>query len=160
MNVDYEMLGQQFAALAGNETDRLSLSAIFVALIYSGMPDVNWLGLYIVRGGELVLGPFQGLPACVRIPLGQGVCGTSAQHNETMRVDDVHEFGGHIACDPASRSELVVPLVSGGEVVGVLDIDSPQDARFSTADQSGVQKLCTQFVAVLESHGESLQEFI
>jgi len=160
MTVDYEMLANQFDALAAGERDRLALSANFVALLHAELNDINWLGLYILRGDELVLGPFQGLPACVHIPLGQGVCGTAAANNETQRVADVHAFPGHIACDPASASELVVPLASAGEVIGVLDIDSPNAARFTAEDQSGVEMLCQRFVKALSTTGETLREFI
>jgi GAF domain-containing protein len=160
LTTDYTLLGRQFDALAEGESDRLALAANFVALLYSAMDDINWLGFYIRRGNELVLGPFQGLPACVHIPLGQGVCGTAAVSMETQRVDDVHAFDGHIACDPASRSELVVPLVSGGEVVAVLDIDSPAAARFSMEDQAGVEQLVSGFVAALEADGRPLTGFI
>lgn len=160
MTPDYTLLGKQFDALAESENDRLALAANFVALLYSAMDDINWLGFYIRRGDELVLGPFQGLPACVHIPLGQGVCGTAAASMKTMRIDDVHAFDGHIACDPASNAELVVPLVSGGEVVAVLDIDSPSAARFSAEDQAGVEELVAAFVAVLEAHGKPLTGFI
>jgi len=160
MSVDFDMLGRQFAAMAETEHDRLALCANFVALLYAEMPDINWLGLYIRRGDELVLGPFQGLPACIRIPLGRGVCGTAAAKGQTLRIDDVHAFDGHIACDPSSNSELVVPLVAGGEVIGVLDIDSPRMSRFSTADQAGIETLCQLFVGTLESHGRLLPGFI
>ena len=160
MTIDYTLLGRQFAALAESETDRLALAANFVALLYSAMDDINWLGFYVRRGDELVLGPFQGLPACVHIPLGQGVCGTAAAAMESLRIDDVHAFDGHIACDPASKSELVVPLVSNGEVVAVLDIDSPTAARFSADDQAGIEELVKRFVAVLEAHGRPLAGFI
>lgn len=160
LKVDYRLLARQFDALAEGEQDRLALSVNFVALLYAAIPDINWLGLYIVRGDELTLGPFQGLPACTHIPLGQGVCGGAAQRQTTLRVDDVHAFDGHIACDPASASELVVPLISGGSAVGVLDIDSPQPARFTEHDQSGVEFVCSRFVATLESHGTPLAGFI
>jgi GAF domain-containing protein len=123
--------------------------------LYAGIPEINWLGLYVLRDKELVLGPFQGLPACVRIPLGQGVCGTAAGQRETLRVDDVHEFAGHIVCDPESRSEIVVPLSMHGELVGVLDIDSPKPSRFSAADQLGVELLCKTFMqSLLEGSGK------
>ena len=160
MTTDYTLLGKQFDALADAESDRLALAANFVALLYSAMEDINWLGFYVRRGDELVLGPFQGLPACVHIPLGQGVCGAAASSMETQRIDDVHAFDGHIACDPASNSELVVPLISDGEAVAVLDIDSPSGARFSAEDQAGVEQLVSAFVAVLESHGKPLKNFI
>lgn len=160
MTTDYEMLGRQFAALAETDQDPLALAANFVALLYAEMPRVNWLGLYVRRGDDLVLGPFQGMPACVRIPFGQGVCGTAAKDRKTLRVDDVHEFDGHIACDPASNSELVVPLLSGNSVFAVLDIDSPEKSRFSQADQDGIETLCGIFTRALEAGGRPLSEFI
>lgn len=159
-STDYELLARQFDAMSESEPDRLALCANFVALLYSAMTAINWLGVYVRRGDTLVLGPFQGLPACVRIPLGQGVCGTAAARQETLRVDDVHAFEGHIACDPASSSELVVPLVSDRKVFAVLDIDSPLHARFSAADQAGVELLCARFVAALATNGRPLDEFI
>ena len=159
-STDFDLLARQFDALSESEHDRLALSANFVALLNSAFEDINWLGLYIRRGDELVLGPFQGLPACVHIPMGQGVCGTAAAQAETLRVDDVHAFDGHIACDPASNSELVVPLISGEQVIGVLDIDSPQHARFTAADQAGAELLCHRFVRALEAGGRPLDEFI
>jgi len=149
MTTDYEMLGRQFDALASGDGDRLALAANFVALLHAELADINWLGIYVRRGDELVLGPFQGLPACVRIALGKGVCGTAAADNRTLRVDDVHEFDGHIACDPASNSELVVPLCVRGEVVGVLDIDSPTPRRFTADDEAGVESLVGRFVAAI-----------
>ncbi len=145
-SVDYESLGAQLEALLHDETDVLANSANFVGLVYNALPDVNWLGIYVLRDEELVLGPFQGNPACVRIPIGQGVCGTAARDSKTIRVADVHEFDGHIVCDPASRSEVVVPLVAGGRLLGVLDIDSPLPARFSEQDQRGVESLCEVFI--------------
>jgi len=144
--VDYESLAAQLEALLHDESDALANSANFVGLVYNALPDINWLGIYVMRGEELVLGPYQGNPACVRIPIGQGVCGTAARDRKTMRVADVHEFDGHIVCDPASRSEVVVPLVAGGRVLGVLDIDSPLPARFSGQDQRGVESLCEVFI--------------
>ena len=146
MTVDYELLCRQLESLAEADGDPLALSANFVALLHSALPDINWLGIYVARGDDLVLGPFQGLPACVRIPFGQGVCGTAAKNSETQLVHDVHEFDGHIACDPASNSELVVPLIKAGKVIGVLDIDSPLPARFTAEDQAGVESLCASFV--------------
>jgi len=155
MSVDYQSLNSQLAALIADEKDALANSANFVGLLYAGIPDINWLGLYVLRDQELVVGPFQGLPACVRIPLGQGVCGTAAEQMETLRVDDVHDFAGHIVCDPESRSEIVVPLSIQGELIGVLDIDSPKPSRFSAADQLGVELLCKTFVQSLpEGSGE------
>ena len=141
----YALLNSQISALIGEETDSLANVANFVALLFNALSDVNWLGVYVLRGGDLVLGPFQGQPACVRIALGSGVCGTAAASKTTQRVPDVHAFPGHIACDPASRSELVVPLVIDGNLVGVLDIDSPTMDRFSAADQAGVESLCATF---------------
>ena len=143
---DYESLRDQLEALLHDESDALANSANFVGLVYNALPDINWLGIYVMRGEELVLGPFQGNPACVRIPIGQGVCGAAARDRKTMRVADVHEFDGHIVCDPASRSEVVVPLVAGGRLLGVLDIDSPLPARFSEQDQRGVESLCDVFI--------------
>lgn len=160
MTTDYELLDRQFAALVDDETDLLATSANFVGLLFAELPDINWLGIYVRRENELVLGPFQGLPACVHIPLGQGVCGTAASAMQTQRVDNVHEFAGHIACDQNSRSELVVPLIANGEVFAVLDIDSPHNARFSASDQVGVEKLCDRFVQKLLSMKANLRDFI
>lgn len=153
---DYELLLQQLQALLAGEDDLLANASNFVALLHSSLPQVNWTGIYVLRGGELVLGPFQGLPACVRIPLGQGVCGTAARDRLTQRVDDVHRFAGHIACDPASKSELVVPIETGGTLLGVLDIDSPLPARFSSRDQQGIEALCAEFAARLDPSGRFL----
>ncbi len=146
MAVDYQLLNRQLAELIAGENDALAVSANFVGLLFGEIPEINWLGIYVLRGDELVLGPFQGKPACVRIPVGQGVCGTAAASMQTQRVDDVHAFDGHIVCDPDSRSEIVVPLSVNGKLVGVLDIDSPNHARFSEADQAGVELLCDTFV--------------
>lgn len=151
MNVDYELLGKQLDGLGETDSDPLALSANFVALLYDALPAINWLGIYVARDRDLVLGPFQGLPACVRIPFGDGVCGTAAASRQTQRIEDVHQFEGHIACDPASNSELVVPLVIDDEVIGVLDIDSPQKARFTGDDQAGTEMLCEKFVALIRS---------
>ncbi len=139
---DYKLLSSQVRSLLGDETDALANAANFVGLLYNALDDINWLGIYVLRGDELVLGPFQGQPACVRIPIGKGVCGTSAEKRQTLRVPDVHDFPGHIACDAASRSELVVPLLIDGDLVGVLDIDSPSLDRFSADDQRGVEECC------------------
>ncbi len=116
------------------------------ALLYHGLPDLNWAGFYFAQGRELVLGPFQGQPACVRIPWGIGVCGTAAARGETVLVPDVHDFPGHIACDPVSQSELVVPLVEGGKVTGVLDLDSPRLHRFNEDDRAGCEHLVAIFL--------------
>lgn len=142
---DYELLNSQVLALLADEPDALASAANFVALLNSAIDDVNWLGLYVLRGEELVLGPFQGNPACVHIELGKGVCGTAAATRATQRIADVHAFAGHIACDAASRSELVVPLIVNDALIGVLDIDSPSIDRFSSIDQAGVEKLCATF---------------
>ncbi|MDH3305542.1 MAG: GAF domain-containing protein [Gammaproteobacteria bacterium] len=142
---DYRLLDSQLSALLNSEPDALASASNFVAMLYNAMDDVNWLGIYVLRKHDLVLGPFQGKPACVRIELGHGVCGTAAATLATQRVDDVHAFEGHIACDPDSRSELVVPLIVNGELIGVLDIDSPSAARFSEVDQRGIETLCATF---------------
>lgn len=142
---DYALLKSQVLALLGNEPDALANASNFVGLLHQAMDNINWLGIYVLRGDELVLGPYQGLPACVRISLGEGVCGTAAANLETQRVADVHEFPGHIVCDAASRSEIVVPLVIDGRLVGVLDIDSPSVARFDAQDQAGVESVCAAY---------------
>ena len=138
---DYRLLRQQAQALLEDEDDPITNAANLSALIYHGVDRLNWVGFYLMRDGELRLGPFQGQPACTRIPVGRGVCGTAAQTRATQRVDDVERFPGHIACDAASRSELVVPLLAGDELVGVLDIDSPERGRFTPADQTGLEAL-------------------
>ncbi|MEM8683873.1 MAG: GAF domain-containing protein [Pseudomonadota bacterium] len=146
---DYTLLASQLDALIDGETDALANAANTAALLFNNLDDLNWAGFYILRGDELVLGPFQGNTACVRIGMGKGVCGTAAQTRETQRVADVHAFEGHIACDAASRSEIVIPLISGGRLYGVLDLDSPIPDRFSEADQAGLEALCETFVARL-----------
>ncbi|MDZ7644095.1 MAG: GAF domain-containing protein [Woeseiaceae bacterium] len=148
-DVDFDLLASQLDALLDGEPDALANSANFVALLWHALPEINWLGIYVLRGDELVLGPFQGKPACVRIPLGKGVCGSAAAERRTQRVADVDAYPGHIACDAASRSELVVPLYAGESLVGVLDIDSPVRDRFDTADEAGVELLCGRFSAWL-----------
>jgi L-methionine (R)-S-oxide reductase len=142
---DYKLLDSQLIALLADETDALASASNFVALLYNAMNDVNWLGIYVLRDAELVLGPFQGKPACVHLDLGSGVCGTAAATTATQRIADVHQFEGHIACDADSRSEIVVPLVCLGELIGVLDIDSPTVDRFSALDQQGIETLCATF---------------
>jgi len=142
----YRDLGRQLAALIAGEPDRVANAANMAALIYHGLPDLNWAGFYFTQEHELVLGPFQGQPACVRISWGNGVCGTAAARAETVLVPDVHEFPGHIACDPVSLSELVVPLIEGGRVTGVLDLDSPKPARFDDADRIGCEHLVQVFL--------------
>jgi GAF domain-containing protein len=135
----YRELQQQLTGLFADETDGLANAANLSALLYDALPGLNWVGCYFLRGSELVLGPFQGKVACVRIALGRGVCGTAAQQRETIVVPDVHEFPGHIACDAASRSEIVVPLVRGEQLFGVLDLDSPELGRFDAEDVVGLE---------------------
>ena len=142
----YRELVQATEALIGDETDALANLCNAAALVYHALPGINWAGFYLMRGSELVLGPFQGQPACIRIALGRGVCGTAAVRRETIVVPDVHAFPGHIACDAASRSEIVVPLVSEGELVGVLDIDAPEPDRFDELDRAGLESLATVLV--------------
>ena len=149
---DYQRLAQQLRALLEGEADLIANAANTAALIFDALPGINWAGFYFVRGGELVVGPFQGKPACVRIALGRGVCGTAAAERRTLVVPDVHAFPGHIACDAASRSEIVIPLIAGEALLGVLDIDSPQPARFDAADAAGLEHLAQLFVAA-GSHG-------
>src|SRR6187431_2984263 len=147
----YDELARDLAALLSGERDFIANAANTAALIYDALPGLNWAGFYLYKSGELVLGPFQGKPACVRIAIGKGVCGTAAARRETVVVEDVHAFPGHIACDSASNSEVVIPLVKGSELLGVLDLDSPKHARFGAADQEGLEALAKIFV-------ESLQE--
>lgn len=148
-DTDYTLLQQQAEALVADEPDALANVANLCALLYQALDDVNWAGLYLLRDGELVLGPFQGLPACVRIPMGAGVCGTAAASGEVQRIADVHAFPGHIACDAASNSEIVVPLYRGETLIGVLDIDSPVTDRFSATDETGIVALARLFERVL-----------
>jgi L-methionine (R)-S-oxide reductase len=149
----YGDLAQQIDGLLTGETDFTANLANAAAAIYHALPALNWAGFYLLRGQQLVLGPFQGKPACVRIPVGKGVCGTAAQRRKTVLVSDVHEFPGHIACDSASRSELVVPLIHGETLIGVLDLDSPLLARFDAHDQAG----CEALVAIIVRHLGSAQ---
>ena len=137
--LDYCSLAKALRALLSDTPYPVASMANAASLLYGALSDINWLGFYLTEGDRLVLGPFQGKPACVEIPLGRGVCGTAAARNKTLRVDDVHIFDGHIACDTASRSELVIPLRHGDRVVGVLDSDSPSLARFSEEDVSGLE---------------------
>ncbi|MGR4893906.1 GAF domain-containing protein [Stenotrophomonas sp. LARHCG68] len=145
----YAQLLAQARALVHGETDRIANAANLSALVYHALPQLNWVGFYFYDGTELVVGPFQGLPACVRIPLHKGVCGAAASTRQTQRIEDVDAFPGHIACDSASRSELVVPLVRDGELVGVFDIDSPVLARFDGDDQLGLEAIAQVFVEAL-----------
>jgi len=142
---DYKLLAAQTRALVADEADALASAAIFVGLLYNAIADINWLGIYVLRGEELVLGPFQGQPACVHIAIGDGVCGTAAATRKTQRIADVHAFPGHIVCDTASRSEVVVPLLVNDTLIGVLDIDSPLLDRFSGDDQQGIEQLCRTY---------------
>ncbi|WP_417760741.1 GAF domain-containing protein [Shewanella sp.] len=137
----YHSLNRQVEALFSGEDDLIAAMANFSALINEQLTELNWAGFYLLKGDELVLGPFQGKVACVRIPVGKGVCGTAVALNQTQRVDNVHEFDGHIACDSASNSEIVVPVRHNGQVVAVLDIDSPVFARFTEIDQLGIETL-------------------
>ncbi|PAX08743.1 GAF domain-containing protein [Sphingomonas lenta] len=137
----YRDLLSALDALTADERDAVANMANAAALLWEYLPDLNWAGFYRMVGGELVLGPFQGKAACIRIPVGRGVCGTAVAERATQLVEDVHAFPGHIACDAASRSELVVPLIRGGEVLGVLDLDSPEPARFDQEDARGCEAL-------------------
>jgi L-methionine (R)-S-oxide reductase len=137
----YRELSQQLEALLTGESDPIANAANTSALLFQMLPQLNWAGFYLLRGDELVLGPFQGKPACVRIPVGRGVCGTAVARKQSMLVADVHAFPGHIACDADSRSELVVPLIREGRVLGVIDLDSPVVARFGVEDQAGIEAI-------------------
>ena len=136
---DYALLTAQLSALAADEPHWLPVLSNAAALLWESLEDINWAGFYLTQGESLLLGPFQGKVACIRIPYGRGVCGTAAAEDKTQRVPDVHAFPGHIACDSASRSEIVVPLHCGGAVVGVLDIDSPTEGRFTEQDRQGLE---------------------
>ena len=149
----YASLVVQLLSLLKGEHDFIANAANFSALLFNALPNVNWAGFYFLQGEELVLGPFQGNPACVRIPMGQGVCGVAAQQCETIIVPNVHEFPGHIACDVASNSEIVVPLFDGERLLGVLDLDSPIIGRFDDQDAEGLNELATVFVAHEEGLG-------
>lgn len=137
----YAELAGQLRALVEHERDFIANAANTASLVYHTLPDINWAGFYLLKDGELVLGPFQGKPACVRIAIGKGVCGTAAERHATVVVPDVDQFPGHIACDSASRSEIVVPLVRDGNLLGVLDIDSPVRGRFDEEDRAGCERL-------------------
>lgn len=143
----YELLKAQLTALTSDERHCIPNLANASALLAGALKDVNWAGFYLMTEGYLLLGPFQGKTACIRIPVGKGVCGTAVVEDKTQRIEDVHQFPGHIACDSASNSEIVIPFHSGGKVVGVLDIDSPKFARFDEEDQEGLEEL----VKILES---------
>ncbi len=143
----YETLQKQLVALVDGEKYHIPNLANASALLWMGLKDINWAGFYLMKDGELVLGPFQGKPACIRIPIGRGVCGTAVAQNRTQLVKDVHMFPGHIACDSASNSEIVIPIRNGEKIVGVLDIDSPVFSRFDKEDQEGLEG----FIKILET---------
>ena len=148
----YSELGIQLRALLADERDFIANAANFSSLLYHSLPDVNWVGFYLLKNNELVLGPFHGQPACVRIAMGKGVCGTAAELRQTVVVENVHEFPGHIACDSASNSEIVVPLIREGQLIGVLDLDSPSLSRFNDEDAKELNELANIF---LESSDKS-----
>ena len=145
----YEQLADQARGLLHGESDRTANAANLASLVFHALPGLNWVGFYFWDGRELVVGPFQGLPACVRIALGKGVCGTAASTRKTQRIADVDAFPGHIPCDSASRSELVVPLYRGDELIGVFDLDSPELDRFDEDDQRGLERIAALFLESL-----------
>lgn len=147
---DYASLTRELQGLLADESDLIANAANATSLMYHALPDLNWCGVYLFKGGELVVGPFQGKPACVRITLGKGVCGTAAAERKTIVVPDVHAFPGHIACDAASRSEIVIPLIAGEALLGVLDLDSPVLARFDEEDRRGLEQIAAVFVSSLK----------
>lgn len=146
----YQSLASLLRSLLEGERDFIANAANFSSLIYYSLSDLNWAGFYLYKDGELVLGPFQGKPACVRIGMGKGVCGTAAEKRQTVIVENVYEFPGHIACDSASNSEVVIPLVRGDRLIGVLDIDSPMFARFDVEDKAGLESLVEIFLDASE----------
>ncbi|MEH0690357.1 GAF domain-containing protein [Vibrio cholerae] len=153
MNIEqYQRLTKQAVALIESETDLIANLSNVSALLNMELENLNWVGFYMMKDGELVLGPFQGKPACVRIPVGKGVCGTAVATNSVQRIHDVHEFEGHIACDAESNSEIVIPFSINGEIQGVLDIDSPSVGRFSEIDEQGLTFLMTEVEKLLNSH--------
>jgi L-methionine (R)-S-oxide reductase len=149
----YEDLQRSVAGVLAGESDLIANTANFAALVYHALPDLNWAGIYFLRGAELVLGPFQGKPACVRIAMGRGVCGTAALRRASVLVPDVHQFPDHIVCDLASRSELVVPLIDGERLLGVFDLDSPLPGRFNATDQAGIEAAVRLLVKACRSSG-------
>jgi GAF domain-containing protein len=146
----YQLLAAQLESLLAGERDFVANAAQFSAFLFHELEGLNWAGFYLNRGEELVLGPFQGMVACVRIPFGRGVCGEAARSRQTQRIEDVHAFPGHIACDSASNSELVVPLIKEGRLIGVLDLDSPHLARFGAEDQAGIERLAAIFLRLTD----------
>jgi GAF domain-containing protein len=145
----YAEIAGQVQALTAGERDLIANLANTAALLYHSMPELNWAGFYLLKDGELVVGPFQGKPACVRIAMGKGVCGTAAARRATVIVANVHEFAGHIACDTASNSEIVVPIMRGNELIGVLDVDSPKFARFDAEDRAGLERVVAELLKVI-----------
>jgi L-methionine (R)-S-oxide reductase len=146
--MDYDLLAAQAASLLEDESDFIANAANFAAFIYHEIPELNWAGFYFTaQSGDLILGPFNGRPACTRLPKGRGVCGVAVTSGQTVVVDDVHAFADHIACDSASVSEIVVPLRKGSKIVGVFDIDSPRSARFSAGDRAGIERLVQVFLS-------------
>jgi L-methionine (R)-S-oxide reductase len=154
----YAGLMSELTGLISGERDAIANAANSAALLFDALPEVNWVGYYFLRDGELVVGPFQGKPACVRIPMGAGVCGTAAQRRETLIVEDVQRFPGHIVCDPLSRSEIVVPLVAGERLLSVLDLDSPRAGRFDAADARGLERLVLRLVPAIAAAGSATAE--
>lgn len=150
----YSEIGSQLSALFEGEHDFIANAANFSSLLYHSLPDVNWVGFYLLKDNELVLGPFHGQPACVRIAIGKGVCGTAAELRQTVVVENVHEFPGHIACDSASNSEIVVPLIREGQLIGVLDVDSPTLSRFDDEDAKGLNELTNTFLRSSDESSE------
>lgn len=146
----YQALNAQLAALLSGERDFICNAAQFSAFVMQTVPDLNWSGFYFARDEELVLGPYMGKVACTRIPFGRGVCGEAAKTQETQRIEDVHAFDGHIACDAASASELVVPVISQGKLIGVFDMDSPKVGRFTEVDQAGIESFVATFVSATD----------
>jgi L-methionine (R)-S-oxide reductase len=151
----YEALAGRLHALLDGESDFLANAANAASLVYHSLPEINWAGFYFLKGGQLVLGPFQGNPACTRIASGKGVCGRAADERKTIVVPNVHEFPGHIACDGASKSEIVLPIIAGDRLIGVLDLDSPTLGRFDGQDRAGLERLVSAF---LEAIGKNLPE--
>ena len=150
----YSQLTVQVKSLLAHEEDFVANMANCAALLYHTLPHLNWVGFYILREDVLVVGPFQGKPACVRIPLGKGVCGTAAEHQETIRVDNVRQYPGHIACDEASQSEIVIPLLKDGRLIGVLDLDSPILDRFDAEDAAGLEQIVAIFIELTNIHNK------
>ena len=152
-NEFYQLLSEQVAAIIADEKDIIANMANISAMLFDSLEQVNWAGFYRVMDGELVLGPFQGKVACIRIPLGRGVCGTAADDNVTQRIGDVHQFSGHIACDAASNAEIVIPVTFQGKVIAVLDIDSTAYNRFDEEDQQGLEGIVQLFSQHIDRHG-------